>query len=58
MLRNCIVVFLLLFCLDTYAQKQNIILLDSNSSPLIGKNLQVFIPDTEVDFKTQPQYQE
>lgn len=52
MLRNCIVVFLLLFCLDTYAQKQNVILLDSNSSPLIGKDLQVFIPDAEVDFKT------
>lgn len=52
MLRNCIVIFLLLLCLDTYAQKQNIILLDSASSPLVGKNLQVFIPDSEVDFET------
>ena len=52
MLRNFIVVFLLLFCIHSHAQKQDIILLDSNSRPLIGKDLQVFIPDSEVAFKT------
>ncbi|OJV52184.1 MAG: hypothetical protein BGO31_00495 [Bacteroidetes bacterium 43-16] len=52
MLRNCIVFFLLLFCLKTYAKDQPVILLDSASSHLVGKSLQVFMPDSEVPFET------